>query len=79
MERTLTYHIRETEAGLRIEQFLRRKGYSAQNLTQIKQMPICATHLPPAMNFASISRRQKAPARFCPSSFLLTLSMKMKT
>ena len=39
MERTLTYHIRETEAGLRIEQFLRRKGYSAQNLTQIKQMP----------------------------------------
>lgn len=39
MERTLTYHIRETEAGLRIEQFLRRKGYSAQNLTQIRQMP----------------------------------------
>ena len=39
MERALTYHIRETEAGLRIEQFLRRKGYSAQNLTQIRQMP----------------------------------------
>ena len=39
MERTLTYHIRETEAGLRIEQFLRRKGYSAQNLTQLRQMP----------------------------------------
>ena len=45
MERTLTYHIRETEAGLRIEQFLRRKGYSAQNLTQIRQMPETPTTL----------------------------------
>ena len=39
MERTITYHIDSTSAGLRIEQYLRRRGYSSQNLTQLKKMP----------------------------------------
>lgn len=37
MERTLIYQIRETEQGLRIEQYLRRRGYSRQNLTELKK------------------------------------------
>ena len=39
MERTITYHIDNTSAGLRIEQYLRRRGYSYQNLAQLKKMP----------------------------------------
>lgn len=39
MNRTLTYHITEEDAGLRIEQYLRRHGYSRQNLTELKKMP----------------------------------------
>lgn len=39
MNRTINYHITEKEAGLRIEQFLKRKGYSSQNLAVIKRMP----------------------------------------
>lgn len=39
MERIIHYNIHETEAGLRTEQYLRRKGYSYQNLTQLKKMP----------------------------------------
>ena len=39
MERTITYNIDMKEEGLRVEQFLRRKGYSAQNLASIKRMP----------------------------------------
>ena len=39
MNRTLTYTITEDTAGLRIEQFLRRMGYSRQNLTDLKKMP----------------------------------------
>ena len=39
MERIITYNISLNEDGLRVEQFLRRKGYSAQNLASIKQMP----------------------------------------
>lgn len=38
MNRTLTYHITEEDAGLRIEQYLRRHGYSRQNLTELKKM-----------------------------------------
>ena len=38
MNRTLTYHITEDNAGLRIEQYLRRRGYSRQNLTDLKKM-----------------------------------------
>ena len=38
MERTITYHIDSAAAGLRIEQYLRRRGYSYQNLTQLKKM-----------------------------------------
>lgn len=38
MERTITYHIDSASAGLRIEQYLRRRGYSYQNLTQLKKM-----------------------------------------
>ena len=36
MNRTIEYLITEKEDGLRIEQFLRRKGYSGQNLAEIK-------------------------------------------
>nr|WP_294495411.1 RluA family pseudouridine synthase [uncultured Mediterraneibacter sp.] len=39
MERTIIYHIDDTSDGLRVEQYLRRKGYSSQNLTQLKKMP----------------------------------------
>lgn len=39
MERTIEYLIRESSEGLRIEQFLKREGYSSQNLTEIKRMP----------------------------------------
>ncbi len=39
MERIIHYHIQDTDAGLRIEQYLRRKGYSSQNLTRLKRMP----------------------------------------
>ena len=39
MNRLLNYKITETSAGLRIEQFLKRQGFSSQNLTEIKRMP----------------------------------------
>ncbi len=39
MNRTIEYKVESDAAGLRIEQFLKRKGYSSQNLTQIKRMP----------------------------------------
>ena len=39
MKRIITYHIDNTSSGLRIEQYLRRLGYSYQNLTQLKKMP----------------------------------------
>ena len=38
MERIITYHIGARADGLRIEQYLRRLGYSHQNLTQLKKM-----------------------------------------
>lgn len=39
MDRIITYTIKNAENKLRVEQFLRRQGYSYQNLTQIKKMP----------------------------------------
>lgn len=39
MERIITYYIDAHADGLRTEQFLRRRGYSCQNLTQLKKMP----------------------------------------
>lgn len=39
MNRILRYLIGEEHAGLRISQFLRRKGYSCQNLASIRHMP----------------------------------------
>lgn len=39
MNRILTYNISEKYNDLRIEQFLKRMGYSVQNLTEIKRMP----------------------------------------
>lgn len=39
MNRTIDYQITEIDSGLRVEQFLRRRGYSAQNLACIKRMP----------------------------------------
>ena len=38
MERIITYTIDNASMGLRIEQYLRRRGYSYQNLTQLKKM-----------------------------------------
>ena len=37
MERIITYHIDRAFSGMRIEQYLRRLGYSYQNLTQLKK------------------------------------------
>ena len=42
MERILTYSITENENGLRIEQFLRRHGYSKQNFTELKKIAAIA-------------------------------------
>ena len=39
MNRTFLYSISEADHDLRIEQFLRRRGYSRQNLTELKKMP----------------------------------------
>lgn len=39
MNRTINYQIDENGAGLRVEQFLKRKGYSSQNISSIKHMP----------------------------------------
>ena len=39
MNRTIEYKIGPGSEGLRIEQFLKRKGYSSQNLSEIKRMP----------------------------------------
>lgn len=39
MQRTIDYSITDKEAGISIETFLRGKGYSGQNLTDIKRMP----------------------------------------
>ena len=39
MNRNIDYIIDEDSAGLRVEQFLRRKRYSGQNLSEIKRIP----------------------------------------
>lgn len=39
MNRTIIYHVTEESAGLRVEQFLKKQGYSAQNIAVIKRMP----------------------------------------
>lgn len=39
MNRTLSYDILPPENGLRVEQYLRRRGYSRQNLVELKKMP----------------------------------------
>ncbi len=39
MNRNIDYIIDEDSAGLKVEQFLRRKRYSGQNLSEIKRMP----------------------------------------
>lgn len=39
MNRVIDYIIDEADDSLRIEQYLRRKGYSGQNLAEIKRMP----------------------------------------
>lgn len=39
MNRTINYEISKAEAGLRVEQYLKRRGYSSQNLASIKRMP----------------------------------------
>lgn len=39
MDRILIYNIRKNDDGLRVEQYLRRQGYSRQNLVELKKMP----------------------------------------
>ena len=39
MNRTIEYQITKQNDGMRIDSFLRQKGYSSQNLTDIKRMP----------------------------------------
>lgn len=39
MQRIIEYRPEKNENGLRVEQYLRRIGYSRQNLTQLKKMP----------------------------------------
>lgn len=39
MDRIITYTITNSEQDLRVEQYLRRRGYSRQNLTELKKMP----------------------------------------
>ncbi len=39
MNRTIDYIIDSASGGLRVEQYLRRRGYSGQNLSEIKRMP----------------------------------------
>lgn len=39
MNRTINYPITKEYDGLRVEQFLKRRGYSSQNLSEIKRMP----------------------------------------
>ncbi len=39
MNRVIVYNIAPEDDGLRVEQYLRRRGYSAQNLAEIKRMP----------------------------------------
>jgi len=39
MNRTIEYKIAKEDEGLRIEQFLKRRGYSSKNLAAIKRMP----------------------------------------
>lgn len=39
MNRVIEYIIDSASDGLRVEQYLRRRGYSAQNLAEIKRMP----------------------------------------
>lgn len=39
MNRIIDYNIDDASNGLRVEQYLRRRGYSGQNLAEIKRMP----------------------------------------
>lgn len=39
MERTFTYQITDMDAGSTVAQFLKKKGYSAANLTDLKKLP----------------------------------------
>jgi 23S rRNA pseudouridine1911/1915/1917 synthase len=39
MNRRITYNIQKKDTDLRVEQYLRRIGYSRQNLTDLKKMP----------------------------------------
>ena len=39
MERTITYKITDSVQNIRIDSFLRKHGYSMQNLTLLKKMP----------------------------------------
>ena len=40
MNRTIIYHITADDNGRRIEHFLKRRGFSSQNITVIKRMPL---------------------------------------
>lgn len=50
--RRLEYRVENEDAGLRIEQYLRRRGYSRQNLTELKKFPgsVLIQGMPARMN-----------------------------
>lgn len=52
MERILTYHIGEMEQDFTVKRFLKSKGYSVQNMTELKKHPDCVLRngLPVFMN-----------------------------
>lgn len=39
MERILTYHITKQDTGVRVRTYLKRRGYSSHNLTELKKFP----------------------------------------
>ena len=52
MERSLTYTIKDSEQSFTVKQFLKSKGYSVQNMTELKKRPesVLRNGLPVFMN-----------------------------
>ena len=79
MNRTINYKISKESNRFRIEQFLKHKGYSSQNITQIKRMPksvlVNGQH---CYMRDTLNRKMIARKRFLLLFSLLILYMKMK-
>ena len=95
MDRMLDYTVQINEDGLRVEQFLRRRGYSRQNLVELKKMPLSILvngsprrlneiltdmdTLTLDMHGKCISRNTSPPCRSLRFTFPWILSTKMRT